>query len=467
MPDYGFNYNLGPQTKPTTIADMLNMANSAQQFQQAQQLNPLILRQQQLATQKAEALNPEEIQTGIVTQQEERKRQPIATSKHQLELDKQIGGLAIQIIGGVGTDPRILNAAQNPAAAIQALDQAHDVMIANGIPEETSQKFLSIIKTVVEKEPSKLPQVMKNLAAMGTTSEAQVSRATPQLTTGPSGTPMLYESGTGTVTTPTIKAQPKDQGEPAMILPGTQPQSTQPQMPKVGGVPLSYPVRKAGDISPLSPSETADLKSQQAHRQSLIERQRGLTSAERISDEVIKTAEKLEKEAFFSKGGIPGNLERKLRMFAESETYDALAKDLANQALANAKVLGTSDTVGGLNMAEAATGSIKVPPDVLIQIARRNKANQVDIDLQAKAKNLFAQQFGDNNGATFDQVWRNNSDNKLFEAMSIERSKMPYKEKQTAYKKLFEGLSPEDLADFKAKKANIDAMVNGNFTGVK
>jgi hypothetical protein len=218
---------------------------------------------------------------------------------------------------------------------------------------------------------------------------------------------------------------------------------------------------------PLAPSEAADLKVQQQHRQSLLERQRSLSSAERVSDEVIKAAQDLEKEAFFSKGGIAANLERKLRMYAQSEKYDALAKDLANQALANAKVLGISDSVGGLNLSEAATGSIKIPPEILIQIARRNKANQVDIDLQAKAKNRFAQQFGDNNGATFDQVWRNNSDNVLFEAMSIDKSKMSYAEKQKAIKKLFSEMSPQDIEDFKNKKANIESMVNGNFTGIK
>jgi hypothetical protein len=230
---------------------------------------------------------------------------------------------------------------------------------------------------------------------------------------------------------------------------------------------LSYPVRKAGDLSPLAPSEESDRKYQQTQRQSLLDRQRALTDAERVSDEVIKIAEELKKEAFFTKGGIAANLERKLQMFAQSEKYDQLAKDLANQALQNAKVLGTSDSVAGLNMSEAATGSIKVPPDVLIEIARRNKASQVNIDLQAKAKDAFYKQFGDNNGATFDQVWRNNSESQLFEAMSIDKSKMPYKEKQEAYKKLFKNLTSQDLANFKTKKANIEAMVNGNFTGVK
>jgi hypothetical protein len=469
MPEYGFNYNLGPQSKPTSIADMLNIANSAQQFQQAQQLNPLqvqqaqqLLRQQQLATQKAETLVPEEIETGVVTSREERKRQPLSTAEKQFDYDKKNADRAFQLMTGFLRDPAIINAAKDPAGAKQVLNDMNTLLLNGGVDKRITKLHMDELANVAENHPEKLVSVLQNIGTAAISSSEQAASRRPQLTTTAGGAPATYTAESGTIGMPTIQGQqPIQPSQPAA------PTGQAQQLPKIGGVSLSYPVRKAGELSPLAPSEETDKKNQQAHRQSLLERQRGLTSAERISDEVIKTAEKLEKEAFFSKGGVAGNIERKLRMFAESETYDALAKDLANQALANAKVLGTSDTVGGLNMAEAATGSIKVPPDVLIQIARRNKANQIDIDLQAKAKNAFAQQFGDNNGATFDQVWRNNSDSKLFEAMSIEKSKMPYKDKQAAYKKLFDGLSPQDLADFKNKKANIDAMVNGNFTGVK
>ena len=47
MADYGFNLNLGPQTKPTSLGDMLNLAASAQQLQQAQQINPLQVQEAQ------------------------------------------------------------------------------------------------------------------------------------------------------------------------------------------------------------------------------------------------------------------------------------------------------------------------------------------------------------------------------------------------------------------------------------
>jgi hypothetical protein len=58
MADYGFNLNLGPQTKPSSLSDMLNMANSAQQLQQNMQLNPLQLQEAQQRLQQSQQMNP-------------------------------------------------------------------------------------------------------------------------------------------------------------------------------------------------------------------------------------------------------------------------------------------------------------------------------------------------------------------------------------------------------------------------
>lgn len=52
MADYGFNLNLGPQTKPTSLSDMLNMAGAAQSLQQNMQMNPLQLQQAQQTVSK-------------------------------------------------------------------------------------------------------------------------------------------------------------------------------------------------------------------------------------------------------------------------------------------------------------------------------------------------------------------------------------------------------------------------------
>lgn len=439
MPDYQFNTQLGPTTKQTSLADMLNLAGGIQQFQQAQQLNPLLLRQQQLATQKAEALTPEEIQTGVLKAQEERKREPITTNEKQLDLDKKIGGLAIQIIGGVGTDPRILNADKDPSSAIQALDQTHDVMIANGIPEATSQKFLSIIKTVVEKEPEKLPQVMKNLAAMGTTSEAQTGRMTPQLVAGAGGAPALYTSGTGTVAQPNIQ-QNQPQGQP----------ETAPSGQK-------YPKRVAGDLRPYAPGEAKDEEEGRAYAAKLAARQGEMTTSKRNLDEVIKEATKLNPDSVWSSGFL-GMVNRKFKDFIGDPTYKQLSKDLANVQIANIQAMGGSlDTVAGQQLSRMANGDETYPPSVLINIARRSYADLTDLDMRATAADKYAQVHGVANMNDFKQKWSANSDSKLFEAMAIEKSNLPPEQKKKEFKALI-GDNPAVLKDLMQKKKNLEKL---------
>ena len=478
MPDYGFNYNLGPQAKQTNLSDMLNMAGSAQNLQQNMQMNPLqvqqaqqLLRQQQLTTQKAEALNPQEITTGRVKLEEEAKQAPIKTKEDAFAYYKKNSDRAMQLMTGFLRDPAIANAVKNPEGAAQVINQMNTLLLNGGVDESIAKQHMNEIMNVAKNHPEKLANVLQNIGAAATTSEAQQGRRTPQLTTTAGGAPATYTAESGMIGAPTIQGQqPQGQqqqvGEPAM-------QAPQQQLPKIGGVSLAYPIRKAGDLRPLDPSETADKDSQIADRQSLAKRQKALTAAEDTSEKIFKTLDKMEAETIFKGGSVAARAERLVNKFINNEENQRLAKLLANETIANAKTLGVADSSGnvsvaGLNMQAVASGNTEnVTPDVLREVARFNQANRMNIDLQAKAKEAFSKQYGDANGRTFDQVWRNNSNNTLFEALAIDKSKMPYKEKQAAYKKLFEGLSPEDLADFKNKKANIDAMVNGNFAGVK
>ena len=468
MPEYGFNYNLGPQTKPMTIADMLNLAGGAQQLQQSMQMNPLQvqqaqqqLRQQQLATQKAEALTPEEIQTGIVTQQETRKRQPIETAEKQLGYTKKNAEFGMQLMGGLAQDSRIQNAAQDPKGAIDALIQGGKLMQAGGIDEKVATALFAPLLAVAQNEPQKLPQVMKNLISAGTSPEAQMGRATPQLTTT-AGAPALFTSGTGELTQPKIQGQPATQGEPAFPEPSAaQPAQGQPTQGNMPAMP--YPVRKAGDIRPVAPSELADLQAGQAYKNKLVQRQSEITTAKRNLDEVVKEATGL-KESNWPSSGVLGAVVRNFRNWAGDPTYKQLSKDLANVQISNIQAMGGSlDTVAGQQLTRMASGDETYPPEVLIQIARRAYADLQDLEMRGVAAQKFSQKFGDANMNVFKQLWQENSDSKLFEAISIDKSKMSPEAKKTEYASLFKGLSKEDLQKLAKKKANLQTlMANGS-----
>jgi len=73
MADYFTGYqNALPQT---SLADMMNLASSAQQYKQAQAVNPLALQKAQLDVQQAQAINPWKLQ-----QEQEQLRQLLATN---------------------------------------------------------------------------------------------------------------------------------------------------------------------------------------------------------------------------------------------------------------------------------------------------------------------------------------------------------------------------------------------------
>jgi hypothetical protein len=432
---------------------MLNIANSAQQFQQAQQLNPLqvqqaqqLLRQNQLATQKAEALVPEEIQTGVLTSQEERKRQPLATSEKQFEYDKKNADRAFQLMTGFLRDPAIINAAKDPAGAKQVLNDMNTLLLNGGVDKRITKLHMDELVNVAENHPEKLATILQNIGTAATTSEAQQGRRTPQLTTTAGGAPALYTAEPGTITQPNIQGQGQPQGQP----------TAQPTAPATSG--QMYPKRVVGDLRPYAPSEAEDEKIGISYRNGLVKRQGELTTSKRNLDEVIKEATGL-KESAWPSTGIVGTVVRKFRDFAGDPTYKKLSKDLANVQISNIQAMGGSmDTVSGQQLTRMANGDETYPPEVLIGIARRAYADVTDLDMRATAAQKFSQKFGDANMNAFKQQWSANSDSKLFEAIAIEKSNLPVAEKKKQFKELI-GNDPNVLKDLQQKKKNLEKLM--------
>ena len=113
----------------TSLADMMNLASSAQQYKQAQALNPLELQIKQLAAQQAQALNP------------------IAQKKAQLELDqlvKTYPDLAEKITSEAALAKTQANVAAQtaPSAISKAESEAKTAAAgARGAELEASLKF--------------------------------------------------------------------------------------------------------------------------------------------------------------------------------------------------------------------------------------------------------------------------------------------------------------------------------------
>jgi hypothetical protein len=232
------------------------------------------------------------------------------------------------------------------------------------------------------------------------------------------------------------------------------------------GMRIPYPVRRADQPYMAEPTEQKDQAAGAEYRNNLVNAQMGLSQGRRNVEEVMQQANKIGSQLYFEKGGIPGQIEQKIRMAIGSEDYDMLAKDLANMAITNSKAMGSvGGTVAGLDMAAVANGTIKVPPDVLVKIARRVQADQTNLDMQANGAQRFAEKFGDNNMKAYQQVWNKNADSKIFEAMNIVKDVTDPNVLDKELNRLFP--KPAERKEFLTKYRNLKQLSETGVVGGK
>ena len=478
MADFSMNVNYA-KPQATSLGDMVNMASGIQNYQQAQQLNPLELEKKQienqvLRQQNDERLklqefmsNPDNWQTNGRTDMD--KLNKISTfapltapkvinelstlAKSQTEATKAKNAMTQEMRQNVAGRLGILGRLKidDPNIAIQELDrlkgefpdsrEMHDLINAYKVPLSKATRGPHIFKDLIAQEQGLLSPAAKETAFA------------PTITTTAQGTTVTTQPGAGgALPTSTVGVAQGLQNTPL------QPGAVGGQRPTVGNLPLPYPVRTASQPYAPEPTEAADQAAGQGYRTRLIEAQGTLPQSRRNVEEVIKQATGIGENLKFPSGGVMGRLEQKVLMALKSDEYDMLAKDLANMALSNTKAMGgVGNTVAGLDMQAVANGTVKVPTNVLINIARRVQADQTNIDMQANGAQKFAQQYGDNNIKAYQQLWNANADTKVFEAMNI------YKDITDPTKRKFEiekllGSDPVKRQEFYNKYQNIKKL---------
>lgn len=448
MADYQFNTNLTPNIQGTNIADMVNLARGVQAYQQAEQANPLAIQRAQMEIEQAKKLNPLAVQKAT----EEVKQAETGTKKGQFELDSVQTQKLYDLAGGVLNDPRIKSG--NRAEVISALNEAKKRAHTFKIPEETVEGVFAPIMNQAVTNPASVPTVLNNIVQSGLGSVGQQGLQTPSLVTTPGGL-ATFKTGQNILAPAQIGGQPPQ----APMQPPIQPQG-QPQVQPQGVTPtqmsLPYPVRKAGDIRPLAPTEEKDKEAGFSYRDSLTKATQKLSTSLRNLDEVIKTAEKVGENEWNKGAGILGTAGRGLSVFLGTEqgvNYKRLSKDLANLQIS----LGAdTSTDAGKQLLAAASGDITLPPDVLQEIAKRTRADRQNLEMQTQGAQIFSQKYGDANLKKFQEDWRNNSkDSKVFEAISIYNSDMSKEDKQKEINKLFSGASPQYLEKVKQYRNNL------------
>ena len=148
--------------------------------------------------------------------------------------------------------------------------------------------------------------------------------------------------------------------------------------------------------------------------------QRGAVAPVRNNlEKIMQTTDTLlAKQGFQAGKGL--QVEQYLTKLLDDSEYKTLSKELANLQIAlignNPQALSSD---AGKQMTAAASGTEVYPPKVLQKIAIQLHGEMENRDRQGIAADKYARKFGESNMASFTQMWNNNSDNKVFELMSL------------------------------------------------
>lgn len=468
MPDYAFTV---PQVQPvrqSSLADMLTIARGAQAYQQEQQINPLELRAKQMQVEQAAAVNPLELarigaQSRVATGTEASSIAQAGSQAESAATGAEAAQFALKIAKanqisngyiGIINRPEIIDAAAGKPVDPNALkdivknwglQQAQTTGLKPDEADKLIQPYLEAANN-----PAKLRGFLieRHNAGLDQSGRIGTYQTTTQVT--PEGRTVKIIPGAGGTQEVTV-------GIAGGVSAGAAPQAGGvTAAPAAPGAPLQYPVRTSAQFI-AEPGEAEDRVAGQTYRNKLVAGQTNLSEGRRNVEEVIKQATKLDEEAYIKGGGFFGNLERAARMAIKSDEYDALAKDLAKMHLTNAAAMGgAGGTVAGLDMNAVAGGTIKVPPKVLVDIARRVQAQQTELDMQATGAQKFARQYGDNNMNKYKQDWSRNADSKIFEAINLSKGITDPKERLKKYNELFP--SANDRKEFLDKYKNLKKL---------
>ena len=438
----------GPQVM--SLGDLLGTATKAMEYSRLSELYPELIKKTQAESQAA--------QMGL-----EEKRLSAITS-----------GMTALI-----NNPMVVAAEQDPNSidhqkllgyvAEHGYNQAKMI----GIPKEKADVLMAPYLDIATKNPGALRGYAKErlLAGLDTASRTATLGGAPAIgvSTIPPNQPAFRGAGKAGVTAEDMMAPiqgqnltvapvqgsaaqinpiqggqvaPSTQVPPVQVAQGQADKIVQPQMTDF---PLMYePPARAGIQRPKREGEEAAIKFGEEARNSLTKRQLSMTKSKDDLDQVIRTASKILSEKTLPETGAIGGIKRKFAEFTGDPTYQKLQKDIANVQQSNLQALSAGgNSVAGLELNRDAMGNVSYDPEVIIDIARRTKADLTNLDMMANGMNKHFQKFGDANAGRYMQMWSANADSKIFQLMDINRDIADPKLKQAAAAKVLEGMSPE------------------------
>ena len=471
MADYGFNTQLTPNMPQTSLSDMMNLARGAQAYQQAGQMNPLLLQQQQLQVEQAKQINP------LMLQQQ-----------RQLTTG---GDIDLQVKQTANNERNaVLPFLQNPTNYTRedgSIDVSKASQAIRKLAPQTGDDYIkrltdfSKAETEVQSNKMNLSQSERGIIApvlgvlgnMGVTDPAIVNKQLDQLKKQFPDSPSLHktvdayknifnlEQKGGSHITQSLLHESNSLLTPAQLLPkegptvsgqpttrnpltneitptpivgktSTSTEGVTPDMMSRDAVSQPTPPRfpPPNKLHAETPEEISAREAGTAYATNLVTKAADFSQTERTLQDIMKISEKLKAPTSGTfewwdkvKNSQPGRyLNIKIDQLIGDPTYLELSKNLARAQIEAIKARGGSmDTVGGQQLEKAANGDYTYPPDALIDIAQRTFADLTDTKLRAQAAQKYHTLHGSANNNAFLSDWAKNSDSRVFQAIAVDQ----------------------------------------------
>jgi hypothetical protein len=455
------------------------MARNVQSYQQAQQINPLLLQQQQAETKRAgaEANVSEQTQEPRISKsQAESKKSEIEAQKAGVDLNQYYGNLSKGVYGGFVFDPDFING--NSEAMVKKLTAAHDYLTKDiGIPESGSKATDQLIN-LAKTNPKQAYQMIKNGIMQSGQNQSQVAAVAPQLTTNAAGNLVQVTPAGGGISMvggAINELNPKGvrsaivtnpvTGQPTAVPlsnTGQYKQSTNQGQPNAGG---------PNALTPMPPNQTAEtLKTQATDNLSLYQKAVDTMTNPSSKNGFIPDQKKITaniihllKDKDVDTGPIANYFATNTGQESLNPKQQELAKYL-EQRIQNQNPQSVQD----LASMHKAYGSISLKKDALIDLMRneagtitandlfnrgiiKNGGNGINPDLNAI--NNFKSQFA---------MYANDPTLMKIIAVTGESPKARIdKEDKDALNKILSGMTKEQKAAMAQKRENLLRLVNG------
>ena len=367
-----------------SLGDMLNIARGAQEYQQAQQLNPLALEKA-----RAEA----QVATGTVTPRISQATSQAETAriealKANYGLDESEHSAFAKILGGFAYDKRLSpeEIKKNPQGV---LDVIHDMKAegrASGIREKRLDTITSPAMAKALQDPNSVPQYLQNMMMKGMTPSEQRSAGVEKVEVTPTGQVIR-------VTPPVYGEKPQVTFEkPKGEAPANETIETDPMGNKTivkrdtsGQIISSRPVpsgQQGAGFQSLPPGETPDTVSKARADQLAIQKAASTVQTSQFNNNtIIKLADKAlvgaGAETLSKLGGgyalIPFTSDA-------TENRQKLGHILAQETATMASSAGLG-TDAARSLASQVSGDINWTPDAIKSTARTNRALTTGADM--------------------------------------------------------------------------------------